>query len=190
MKNILLIAKKNTDYQYLLQATNYLNELINSSRLQYYNHLSSKLSDPKTPSKAYWTILKSIFSNKKIPKIPPLFVDDNVVTDFKEKANLFNSHFAKQCSILVNNSQLPNQISASMLSFSSIDLKEDKLLSLIRSLDESKSHGHDGISTRMLKICDTSIVKPLLIIFRNCLKDSVFPICWKKGNITPIQKRG
>ena len=183
-------GKKNTDYQCLLQATNYLNELIDSNKLQYYNRLSSKLSDPKTPSKAYWTILKSIFSNKKIPKIPPLFVDDNVVSDFKEKANLFNSHFAKQCSLLENNSQLPTQIIDSMLSFSSVDLKEDKLLSLIRSLDVSKSHGHDGISTRMLKICDISIVKPLLIIFRNCLKDGVFPICWKKGNITPIHKKG
>ena len=62
--------------------------------------------------------------------MPPIFVNDKVVFDFKEKANLFNSHFAKQCSILENNSELPNQIIPSMLSFSSINLNEQRLLSL------------------------------------------------------------
>ena len=39
-------------------------------------------------------------------------------------------------------------------------------------------------------MCDNSIVKPLMIIFNNCINDGVFPLCWKKANITPIYKKG
>ena len=69
-------------------------------------------------------------------------------------------------------------------------MNEDNLLSLIRSLNVSKSHGHDRISIRMIKMCDKSILKPLMNIFRNCLNDGIFPMSWKKANITPIHKKG
>ena len=42
----------------------------------------------------------------------------------------------------------------------------------------------------MLKICDWSIVKPLLIIFNNSLNRGVFPDQWKKASVTPIHKKG
>ena len=54
----------------------------------------------------------------------------------------------------------------------------------------SKAHGHDDISVRMLKICDSAIIKPLSIIFRNCISQSTFPDIWKKSNICPIYKKG
>ena len=49
-------------------------------------------------------------NNKKIPLIPPLYYDISFITDFKEKAELFNSFFSKQCSVVSNNSSLPNYI--------------------------------------------------------------------------------
>ena len=42
----------------------------------------------------------------------------------------------------------------------------------------------------MLKICDLAIIKPLSIIFRNCINNSTFPDLWKKSNICPIHKKG
>ena len=41
----------------------------------------------------------------------------------------------------------------------------------------------------MLKLSSPSIIKPLSIIFQNCLKSSTFPDGWKKGNIVPVQKK-
>ena len=34
-----------------------------------------------------------------------------------------------------------------------------------------------------------SVVKPLSLIFKNCIKEGYFPLAWKKGNITPIHKK-
>ena len=61
--------------------------------------------DPATSAKTYWSILKTLLNNKKIPCIPPLFDKGKYVTDFKKKAELFNS-FAKQCFIIQNSSKL------------------------------------------------------------------------------------
>ena len=46
------------------------------------------------------------------------------------------------------------------------------------------------ISTRMVKICDDSIVKPLMMIFQSSLNLGRFPDNWKKGNVVPVYKKG
>ena len=87
---------------------------------------------------------------------------------------------------------MPSQLfpPTSNTSLSSIVINGDNVLKLIRSLDVNKSHGFDNISVRMLKLCDTSIIKPLVIIFQNALNDVCFPLMWKKANVTPIHKKG
>ena len=42
---------------------------------------------------------------------------------------------------------------------------ENKDINVIKALDPWKAHGSDDISIRMLKICDSAIVKPLTILF-------------------------
>ena len=62
---------------------------------------------------------------------------------------------------------------------------------IIKKLDSNKAHGHELISIlkRMLKLCGDSIWKPLEIIFKNCLKEGVFPNEWKKANVVPIHEK-
>ena len=42
----------------------------------------------------------------------------------------------------------------------------------------------------MLKICGSSVYKPLEMIFNQCNETGVFPFGWKKDNIVPIPKKG
>ena len=51
------------------------------------------------------------------------------------------------------------------------------------------AHGHDEITIRMIKMCVSSIAKPLAILFRNCLESECFPKEWKKDNIVPAHKK-
>ena len=46
------------------------------------------------------------------------------------------------------------------------------------------------ISIRMIKICDTSIYRPLKLIFQSCLESGKFPIEWKKENMVPVHNKG
>ena len=51
-------------------------------------------------------------------------------------------------------------------------------------------HGNDKISIRMIKICGTSICKPLRLIFNHCIDNGIYPCEWKKANVVPIHKKG
>ena len=68
-------------------------------------------------------------------------------------------------------------------------MKVQDILKIIHSLNYNKAHGYDDISIRLLKICDSSIPKPLSTIFKNCLQTGTFPNNWKKFNVAPIHKK-
>ena len=125
-----------------------LSSLIEEFKNQYDTLLSHKLLYPKTSQKLCWSILKTFLNNEKIPCIPPLLHQDKFVTYFKEEANVF---FADQCSIVRNNSEL-------------------------LSTHTNPPPPPPMISIRMIKICDTSICRPLRLIFQPCLESGKFPI--------------
>ena len=61
---------------------------------------------------------------------------------------------------------------------------------IIKFLDVNKAHGHDGISVRMIKMCDESMVQPVSLIFRGCIDAGVYPDTWKKSSTVPVHKKG
>ena len=71
--------------------------------------MSAKLTKFHKSSKAYSSLLKTFLNNKKIPLIPPLY-HQGFITNFKVKAELFNSFFASQCSLIKNDSKLPSYL--------------------------------------------------------------------------------
>ena len=84
-----------------------LRDLIDDSKQKYFSRLTQKLNTIQKSTKAHWTAWKFLLNNRKIPVIPPLFHDNRFVTDFKEKAEIFNSFFVKQRSLIKNDSKLP-----------------------------------------------------------------------------------
>ena len=122
----------------------------------------------------YFLINMVYFKNslwwKKIPLIPLILVNKKLISNFKDKANYFNAFFTSQCTPVSNDSALPStNNSVSNVSLLSIQFKNKDILKVIRSLNYNRAHGYDDISIRLLEICDSSIVKPLSIIFKNCL---------------------
>ena len=69
--------------------------------------MTTKLEDSNTAPKIYWAILNRLLYNKKIPAIPPLFVDGSFISDYSNKASLFNIFLASICTAIRNNSVLP-----------------------------------------------------------------------------------
>ena len=114
-------------------------------------------------------------------------IDDKFVTDIQTKTNIFNKFFADHCQPLNNASDLPtNQIFLTQSRLGSLDLNEGELLQIVRALNINNTHGHDDISIRMIKICDKSLLKPLILLFRNSIK---YPDIWQKSNIIPVHKK-
>ena len=184
-------GKKHDDYIILQNANHQISDMLKRNKTSYYDRLTGKLNDSKTSAKAYWSILKTFVNGKKIPSIPPLFINGQFVTDFLSKANKFNNFFAEQCTNIETSSTVPsapNFISNKRLSY--LDFDVNNIINIIGKLNPNKAHGHDGISIRMIQISSDSIAKPLYLIFKNCLEASTFPAIWKKGNIIPVHKKG
>ena len=179
-----------SDFILLEKLITELNDLIFSTKTLYYENLAKKLNNLLLQTKTYWSILKTLYGNKKIPQIPPLLEDDKFVTDMKTKADIFNKFFAEQCTPLKNDSKLPsNQIYLTQSRLGSLNFNEDEILKIIRALNPHKAHGYDDISIRMIKICDKSLLKPLIILFKNSTKSSQYPDIWKRSNIIPVHKK-
>ena len=179
------------DYTTLQNVIVEVSELVCKSKDDYHKQLARKLTNPKTSSKTYWSILKTFYNGKKVPLIPPLVINNKLEPDFKRKADHFNKFFASRCTPLKNDSVLPTLLEhESEARFSKITFTDDQILKILRALDINKAHGHDEISIRMLKLCDKSIITPLSILFQNCIDTRTFPDTWKKSNIVPVHKKG
>ena len=130
-------------------------------------------------------------NGSKISLIQSLSVDNRLVTNFLAKVILFNDFFSKQCSLIVNNSSLPTNVTFEAENkLPTFDLSTGDIIKFIKTLDPNKAHSHDGISIYMINLYAFSISKLLHILLKNCLKKEYLPNEWKKANIALTFKKG
>ena len=163
--------------------------LVQSEKYKYLRRLGSEVSNPQTSQKRYWTALKKLLNKTRSTVIPPILHNNIFVTDNIEKCTLFNNYLKKQCTVLNTTIVLPPFAKTTNLTLNQIHIDPNRVLELIRKLNINKSHGHDGISARMLKLYDDTLVIPLTIVFKNCIIQGYFPKRWKKANVTPVHKK-
>ena len=129
--------------------------------------------------------MNKFLSNKKAPIIPSFLVNGKLVSDFEQKANLFNNYYFSMYSY----SKLPNFSYKTEKILTSFDIKDDNILSIIKTLNVDKAHGWDQLSIRMIKICGDPITFPLKLIFKSMINEGIFADDWKKSNVVPIHKK-
>ena len=69
-----------------------------------------------------------------MPNIPPLLINNKLVSDFHKKAELFNQHFAEQCTLVQNTSTLPVFNFKTNNRLKSFKINENDLLLVIKHL--------------------------------------------------------
>ena len=82
--------------------------VIDQAKEGYFKNLAQRLCGPSKGIKAYWETIHKILNKKTVTCIPPLIENDIFHTNFADKASIFNVYFVKQCSLLVNESRLPD----------------------------------------------------------------------------------
>ena len=173
----------------LEEATDLVCNLITTSKAAYYKSIGEKLNDPTIRSKTYWSVLNSAMGKKKIPSIPPIFENNSFISDFKEKAHLFNLYFVDQCTLLDNGSIIPDIRYKTNQRLGNLTFSNNEISKILKNLNQNKAHGCDEISIKMIHLCGDSIVLPLSTIFQNALETGSFPDQWKKGNVVPVHKK-
>ena len=110
-------------------------------RKNAYNfQLSQSLNNPEISSKTYWTILKTFYSGKKMPLIPPLVMKDQLMTDFLEKAKYFNLYFTRQCTPVEKDSFIPTETNCLCdATIFAVDFEDQNIFKIIRALNINKA---------------------------------------------------
>ena len=127
--------------QKLLTAT------IQKSKRQHYNRISTKLMDPTSSPKAYWSILKTFLSITKYLVFHQFFI----ITIIREKLRSSTKSTNKNASKL-----LINSFKRTYNLFPTISFTKNDIAKIARNFNPNKAHGLDMISIRMLKICGDS----------------------------------
>ena len=78
---------------------------------------------------------------------------------------ILNEFFSKKCTPVANDSTLPQLLETPNETLSSLEIIANDIGNIIKALNVNKAHGHDEISIRMLKLCESAICEPLYLIF-------------------------
>ena len=150
-------------------------KLIENTKRNYFRKAGNTLANPGISNKKYWSLVNTVLNKAKIPIIPPLLENWLFISDFSEQSQIFNDYFLLQCTMIDTGSRIPLNFPTPSSLVCVFPVSDEKILSIIRSLNPNKAHGWDGISVRMIKLSDTALITPLKIIFMNCLKRGLFP---------------
>ena len=71
-----------------------------------------------------------------------------------------------------------------------ITLTPDHVAAVLRTLDNDKAHGPDGIPARLLTETASVIAPSLCDLFNKSLRTGVVPREWKLANVVPVFKKG
>ena len=119
--------------------------MIEEAKRNYFRKAGNTLADPGTNSKTYWNLINTVLNKAKIPLIPPLLENGLFVTDFTEKAQIFNDYFILQCTTIDTGSEFPQGTPATTTLLTDFVISEEKIINIIRSLNPNKAHGWDEI---------------------------------------------
>ena len=158
---------RKSDHIKVLEKPTECTKKIVKAKKNYILKMTTKLEHSNAAPKTYWAILNHFLYN--------IFVDSSFISDYCKKANLFNNVFVSISTPIKNNSVLPLLLCKTNTRINYCRVTNNDILSIIKSLDSSKSHGCDNISIQMIKICRESVPIPLKIIFEESLKKGIFP---------------
>jgi hypothetical protein len=144
-----------------------LRRVIREAKKIYFRHL---LDTSENKTKTMWTSINRVTRKaKKSSHLPHLFKMNNMVVSIEESTEAFNNYFLN----IMNDLQIQTDTDISPISllknayqndFSEMNIipvTEGEIQSIICSMKARDSSGYDGISTKILKMCNSLISKPL-----------------------------
>ena len=152
--------------------------------------LKAKLSGNSIGSKEWWTLVKEqqgLITHSRIPVLNK--ADGTLARTSQEKAEVFAAQFSGKMSVPDPNRPTPNLDPRCMDRLDSIDINEDEVRRLLKKVNTKKATGPDEISPHLLKKCASELAKPLMRIFRACVRTQTWPTLWKTARVTPVHKK-
>ena len=81
------------------------------------------------------------------------------------------------------------------ISLSRVSINKDQIIRISNNFNSNKTHGCNGISVLMLKLCAAEVEGEggvgggILIIFKKCIQLGEFPVLWKYANVQSVHRK-
>ena len=194
-KNLLRKHELHVSYKTL---RNFIQTLIKTSKMDFYK---SYFSNNNKNLRKVWEGIKTIINNKNKSFDSPtcLTQDDESITDPIEISNEFNQYFSKIAdSILDKRKYHGNKSYSDFLidpSPNSINdsfdpTNEEEIYNIISKMKSNKSCGPTSIPTKILKLIQFEICKPLAEIINLSFSTGIHPEKLKIAHVKPLFKKG
>jgi hypothetical protein len=173
-----------------------LRRVIREAKTTYFQHL---LETSENKTKTMWTIINSVTRKaKKSNHLPLYFKMNNMEVPIEKSAEALSDYFlntADDLQIQTDNNTSPvtllqNGYQYDFAQMKIIPVTEGEFQSIIRYIKAKDSSGYDGISTRLLNMCNSLISKPLSYICNKSILSGVFPDRLKHAIVKPLYKNG
>ena len=162
---------------------------------RYFADLGYKLSAGQIDAHNWRSLAKKACGwSSRTLALPPLVVNDALITEPQQKAAVFAAHFQSQCSatqsadVAVVSRLLP--LPSCTAHFELKTVSQTAVADKLRRLPSWKSCGPDGVTNHLLKLSAEEVAAPLSSIFNKSLVEGIFPACWKDAAISPVPKEG
>ena len=193
----IVLVKQNNETAQTTYRTyrNNLTKILRKAKEIYYQ---TKCTEFKKNTKKLWQMINRISnkSSNKAALIEYLKVDQIEMHNAKEISNEFAKYFSTVGKAYANKieesaTSIHTYISNMPCNPATIYLNptnNSEITTLIHSLPNKKSKGHDDISNVMLKSLHLSLVSPLTIIFNKSINEGCFPDLMKFADVVPLYK--
>lgn len=176
------------DWYSYKQLRNDYQQKLDEAETKYVSKMSSNLATSRN-TRSWWNTVKWLIGRGADTSYPTIKVDDNFITDNREKASQFNLFFLSHSTIDTSNAVLPEQPSSSV-ELDKIIATESEVSDLIKSIDTSKATGADGISPKLVHLAGPAIIPSITKLINLSLSHGVVPKSWKEANVIPLYKKG
>ena len=113
-----------------------------------------------------------------------------IVTDDSDMVELLNDYFV---SVFTQENEdrpvMTNNMQDGADKLLDIVVTEEAIIKKIDSIPEDKAAGPDEMVPRILKKVSHEIGKPLYLMFRKSIDESVVPLDWRSANVSPVFKK-
>ena len=111
--------------------------LVILAKIKNIAKLNAKLDHASIAPQAFWSIISRFFDKRKVQAMPPTIAHVPLLSDFKVKSQVFNSHFAAQCTPVVNAMTLPKFKYRTDKRLNSFAVNENAVSPIIKNIEIS-----------------------------------------------------
>ena len=138
--------------------------------LKLYQESLSNQSSSHTPARraSQWDVARSLAGCSHHHPIPDIYLsEDNPINSPSEKADAFNTFFAKQTHLDSKSHLDPKLSSNNEEEFSSISTTPVHVFEVLSSLPRQKAPGMDGVTNYLLRECTSGVAPSLVLLFNH-----------------------